>query len=76
MGWSSDRAATLNVSNVASVTTEHDSLFQYTTAAGKTSICNSSQMCEFDAVRGYDYVLSFWRVVQNIVARVMRLVHV
>ena len=76
MGWSSDRTATLNVSNVGSVTKEHDSPFQYTTAAGKTSFCHSSRMSEFDAVRGCDYVLSFWRVVQNIVARVMRLVHV
>ena len=75
MGWSSDRTATLNVSNVGSVTTEHGSLFQYTTAAGKKNICNSSQMCEFDAVRGGGYVLSFWRVVQNIVAGVLRLVH-
>ena len=42
----------------------------------KKSICNSSQMCEFDAVRGGGYVLSFWRVVQNIVAGVLQLVHV
>ena len=35
MGWSSDRTATLNVSNVGSVTTENGSLFLYTTAAGK-----------------------------------------
>ena len=33
-------------------------------------------MCEFDAVRGGGYVLSFWRVVQNIVAGVLQLVHV
>ena len=43
---------------------------------GKKNICNSSQMCEFDAVRGGGYVLSFWRVVQNIVAGVLQLVHV
>ena len=35
MGLSSDRTVTLNVSNVGSVTTEHGSLFQYTTAAGE-----------------------------------------
>ena len=52
MGWSSDRNATLNVSNVGSVTTEQGSLFQYTSAARQKSICNSSQMCEFHAVRG------------------------
>ena len=52
MGWSSDRTAKLNVSNVGSVTTEQGSLFQYTTAAGKKkSICNSSQMCEFAGLR-------------------------
>ena len=34
MGWSRDPTATLNVSNVGSVTTNHGSLFQYTTAAG------------------------------------------
>ena len=35
MERSSDPTATLNVSNVGSVTTEHGSLFQYTTAVGK-----------------------------------------
>ena len=31
MGWLNDRTATPNLSNVGSVTTEQDSLFQYTT---------------------------------------------
>ena len=35
MGLSSDRTATLNWSNVGSVTTEQGSLLQYTTASGK-----------------------------------------
>ena len=29
---------------------------------------NNSQVCVFDAMRGDGYVLSFWRVVQNMMA--------
>ena len=74
MGRSRGRIATLTVYNVGSVTIEHSSLFQYTTAAWST--CNSSRMYVFDAVRGGGYGLSFWRVVQSIVAKGLQLVHV
>ena len=52
MGLSSDRTATLNVFNVGSVTTEHGSLFQYTTAAGQKRVflivhrCVNLTQCE------------------------------
>ena len=72
MGWSSDRTSTLNVFNVGNMAVYSNVQL----LLRKKCICNSSQMCEFDAVRGGGYVLSFWRVVQDIVAGVLRLVHV
>ena len=43
---------------------------------GRTRTYNNSQICVFDAMRGDGYVLSFWRVVQNKMAREWQLGHV
>ena len=43
---------------------------------GRTSTCNNLQRCVFDAMRVDGYVLSFWRVAQNMVAMGWQLGHV